>query len=154
MKQIFFAMAGILAIGLAQPVTTHAHGGEHHHGKSMEQNMMPAPGTFLVKKDIDGYQATFHIMSAPKDMSQGGSHQVMFKAEENGKPLTTLIVNSKVIHPGGQSESKMMMRMGDWYMAAYDLGHAGIHQIMVLFKTPDGKKHFVGIEYQKKGAGK
>ena len=41
----------------------------------------------------------------------------------------------------------MMMKMGDWYMAGYNLGHAGNHQVMVLFKTSDGKKHFGGVLY-------
>jgi len=52
-----------------------------------------------------------------------------------------------VVHPNGKAESKMMMKMGDWYMAGYDLGHAGRHQVMVLFKTADGKKHFGGTFY-------
>jgi len=68
--------------------------------------------------------------------------------------LTDLLVNSKVSHPIKESESKMMVRMGDWYMAGYDLGHPGVHQIMVLFKTSDGKKHFGGITFQAMEAGK
>jgi len=40
--------------------------------------------------------------------------------------------------------------MGDWYMAGYDLGHAGAHKVMVLFKTEDGQKHFGGITYPNK----
>lgn len=47
----------------------------------------------------------------------------------------------------GQSEVKQAMKMGGWYMAGYDLGHAGEHQVMVLFKTADGAKHKGGIYY-------
>ena len=115
----------------------------HHRG---HMNHMKK-GAFMMTKELDGYQVTFHVMKAPQGMQKGGSHHFMLKVEQDGKPETGLIVNSKVIHPGGQSESKMMMRMGDWYMASYDLGHPGKHQVMVLFKTPDGKKHFGGVYY-------
>jgi len=127
----------------------------HMNGKmtgEMKDNMK---GMLFIRKDIDGYQVSFHVMKAPSGMQKhGGSFHFMFKAEKNGKALTNILVNSKVTHPNGQSESKMMMRMGDWYMAGYDLGHPGVHQIMVLFKTQDGKKHFGGIEYQAQGEGK
>jgi len=69
----------------------------------------------------------------------------MIKIERDGKALTGLAVNSKVKHPNGTSESKMLTKMGDWYMAGYDLGHEGAHQLMILFKTPDGEKHFGGV---------
>jgi len=130
---------------------SHEMGKGRMNGKMTGQMKDHMNGMFLVRKDIDGYQVSFHVMKAPDGMQHGGSHHFMFKVEKNGKALTNILVNSKVSHPNGASESKMMMRMGDWYMAAYDLGHAGKHQIMVLFKTADGEKHFGGIEYQKPG---
>ena len=39
------------------------------------------------------------------------------------------------------------MKMGDWLMAGYGLGHKGKHQMMVLFKTKDGKKYKGGVYY-------
>ncbi len=128
----------------------HEMGKGHMHGKITGQMKDHMNDMFLVKKEIDGYQISFHIMKAPDGMQHGGSHHFMFKAERDGKVLTDLRVNSKVSHPNGTSESKMMMRMGDWYMAAYNLGHPGKHQVMVLFKTSDGKKHFDGIDYQQR----
>jgi len=80
-------------------------------------------------------------------MQHGGSHNVMIKVEKDGKALTNLTANSKVMHPNGKSESKMLMKMGDWYMAGYDLDHSGQHKLMVLFKTADGAKHFGGVLY-------
>ncbi len=132
----------------------HEMGKGHMNGKMMEKMKDRMNNMFLVRKDIDGYQVSFHVMKAPKGMQHGGTYHFMLKVEENGKALTNMLVNSKVIHPNGQSESKMMMKMGDWYMAGYNLGHKGKHQIMVLFKTSDGKKHFGGIEYQAQDAGK
>ena len=121
----------------------------HMNGKMAEQMKGHMNGMFLIKKDIDGYQVSFHVMKVPKGMQKhGGTYHVMIKVERGGKPLTDLIVNSRVIHPDGQPESKMMMRMGDWYMVGYNLEHKGKYQIMVLFKTSDEKKHFGGIEYQ------
>jgi len=139
-----------------------AHGDEHHHmdgdmhnpcsmnmagGMHMNGSMENMKGGFQAEKDIDGYNVSFHIMKASADKSQGGSHHVMVKIEQDGKMVAGLMANSKVVHPNGKSESKMLMKMGDSYMAAYDLGHAGKHQVMVLFKTDDGVKHFGGIEY-------
>ena len=125
----------------------HQHRKMNMHGDASHMRSGMKSGAFMVKKEVDGYQVTFHVMKAPQGMQKGGSHHFMLKVEQDSKPETDLIVNSKVIHPGGQSESKMMMRMGDWYMASYDLGHPGKHQVMVLFKTPDGKKHFGGVYY-------
>jgi len=151
MRKFFLTMAVILVIGLVQPVMTHAHDGEERHqSTSMERPIMPTPGMFLVKKEIDGYTVSFHIMKPREGMQQGGTHNLMVKVEKDGKALTNLLVNSKVSHPNKESESKMLMKMGDWYMAGYDLGHPGPHQIMVLFKTGDGKKHFGGISYPSK----
>ena len=133
-----------------------AHGDGHHHmdgdmhnpcSMGMSSAMGNMKGGFLTTKEVDGYAVSFHIMKAPAGMAKGGSHHVMIKVEQDGKTLTGLVGNSKVTHPNGKSESKMLMKMGDWYMASYDLGHPGKHQVMVLFKTEDGAKHFVGVEY-------
>jgi len=133
-----------------------AHGDEHHHldgdmhnpcSMGMSSAMGNMKGGFLTAKEVDGYSVSFHIMKAPKGKAHGGSYRLMIKVEQNGKVLTDLVANSKVVHPNGKSESKMLMRMGDWYMASYDLDHPGKHQVMVLFKTEGGEKHFVGVEY-------
>jgi len=113
----------------------------------MQGDMKGMNDMFLVKKEIDGYTVSFHAMKAKAGMEHGGSHNLMIKVEKDGKALTNLTVNSKVSHPNGESESKMLMKMGDWYMAGYNLNHDGKHQLMVLFKTEDGKKHFGGVPY-------
>jgi len=154
MRKIVLPMAGILAVGLAQPVITHAHGDEPPQSTNVEHHIAPTPGMFLVKKEIDGYTVSFHIMKAKEGMQHGGAYNLMVKVEKNGKALTNILINSKVSHPNKESESKMLIQMGDWFMAGYDLGHPGVHQIMVLFKTSDGKKHFGGIEYQAQGENK
>ncbi len=107
-----------------------------------------ASGAMLEEKHtIDGYTVTFHVMPAEVGKEMGGSHDFMIKIEKDGKVLRDVVANSKVIHPTNQSESKMMMAMGDWLMAGYDLGHEGRHQLMVLFKTTDGAKHQGGVFY-------
>ena len=142
---------------LAGVQSAHAHGDEHqmdgamHNPCSMHAQMGEMKkGTmrgFMRKKSIDGYDVTFHVMKAPAAMRQAGSYHLMVKMEQHGKAVTNLIANSKVIHPNGKSESKMLMKMGTWYMAAYNLDHPGTHQIMVLFKSDDGAKHFGGIKF-------
>ena len=117
----------------------HQHGHSHGHEQMAEM--------FLVKKSIDGYDVSFHVMEAQKGMEHGGSHNFMIKIEQGGKVLGDVKINSKVIHPNGKSESKPLMKMGDWFMNGYDLGHAGRHQMMILFKTADGQKHKGGVYY-------
>ncbi len=106
-----------------------------------------AGGMLEEKQIIDGYTVTFHVMPAQPGKEMGGSHDFMVKIEQGVKVVTDAQVNSKVIHPDGKSETKMMMAMGEWYMAGYDLGHTGKHQLMVLFKTADGAKHSGGVWY-------
>lgn len=118
--------------------------GDHGQPMAMDGGMQ---ATYMEEKDIDGYRVSFHIMTAKRGMEHGGSHNLMVKIEQGGKPITNALVNSKSIHPDGTSESKMMLPMGDWYVAGYDLGHEGQHQLLILFKTADGKKHFGGVYY-------
>ncbi len=151
MKKLFWmAAATVMA---AHPGLALAHGAQND--ASGENAGMPAmqadmKGGFLVKKEIDGYQVSFHVMKAGKHSSHGAAYSFMIKIEKNGKAITNAIVNSRAIHPVGESESRMMMNMGDWYMANYDLSHKGRHQLMVLFKTSDGAKHFGGVFYPEK----
>jgi len=119
------------------------HGDDDHaHGS---ENKM-----FLKEKMIDGYNVTFHIMKAKPGKEMGGSHDFMIKVEKDGRALTNIVMNTKVKHPNGSSETKKTMKMGDWMMAGYDLGHEGKHQMMILFKTADGKKHKGGVYYSGK----
>ncbi len=150
-----------------------AHGDEHHMGEHNPCSMQPMEGhhqmkamkgnpcamksmasmkkgTFLKKEVIDGYEVSFHVMKAPEGMEEGGTHHLMVKVEKNNTIIVLKAINSKVTHPNDNSESKMMMKMGDWYMAGYNLDHSGNHKIMILFKTEDGLKHFGGITYPNK----
>lgn len=120
------------------------HASDGHQAKGMSHKK---DGMFLMKKDIDGYKVSFHVMKAKPGKEMGGSHDFMIKVEKEGMTLSSIAMNTKVIHPNGTSESKGVMKMGDWFMAGYDLGHKGKHQMMVLFKTKDGKKHKGGVYY-------
>lgn len=119
--------------------------------ETMNSSAMPQAMTgnqmFLEKKDIDGYTVSFHVMAAEEGMSHGGSHNLMIKVDKDGTTVKGVQVNSKVVYPDGTEESKPLMAMGDWQMAGYDLKASGKHQLMVLFKTADGKKHFGGLHY-------
>jgi len=104
-------------------------------------------GMFLTKKEIDGYTVSFHVMKARAGQHMGGNHDLMVKVEKDGQVKTDLLVNSKVVSPDKSVASKMMMKMGDWYMAGFDMDQSGRYQLMVLFKTPGGNKHFAGVYY-------
>ena len=157
MKKMIMVITGIMVMAVSQTALAsdsgHHMNGENHatdmkgHGHMKSDTGTMKKGAFLVKKEIDGYTVSFHVMKAKEGMQHGGTHNIMAKVEKDDKALTDLMVNSKVTHPNGTSESKMLMKMGDWYMSGYDLGHEGTHQLMALFKTSDGKNHFVGTYY-------
>ena len=138
-------MVGVGAVALALAGIAHADGaGDHSHGDDMSHH---GDDMFLVKKQIDGYDVSFHVMAAQSGMEHGGSHNFMVKFEQGGVVLGDVKVNSKVVAPGGESNTKPLMKMGDWYMNGYDLGQSGQYQLMILFKTADGEKHKGGVYY-------
>ncbi len=139
------ALLTFSSVALASPGHGHDEGGDGHHEKGDDHH--DKDGMFLKKKEIDGYTVSFHIMKAKKGMEHGGTHNFMLKVEKGGRVLNDIAVNSKVVHPDGSAQTRKLTRMGDWYMAGYDLGHDGEHQVMVLFKTADGKKHRGGVYY-------
>ena len=143
-KTIF--IGSILLLAVPHPALAAGHDGMMMQ-EGEKQEMGSKPGAFLEQKDIDGYMVSFHVMTAKPGKEMGGTHDFMVKVEQDGKSVDVLAANSKVKYPDGKEESKMMMKMGDWYMAGYDLGHEGDNQLMVLFKTADGKKHFGGVHY-------
>jgi hypothetical protein len=138
------ALSGLIAV---TPLTFAAGGHGHDNSAKHDSHNSGMSGMFLKKKEIDGYTVSFHVMKAKPGKEMGGSHDFMIKIEKDGKALKNLVMNTKVKHPDGSSESKKTMKMGDWLMAGYDLGHEGKHQMMILFKTPDGKKHKGGVYY-------
>lgn len=156
MKKSLLAItfAGTVALaGVSHASGDHGHGhddassGMSQHGnKSMEMSNK-SDAMFLEKRSVDGYDVSIHVMKAKPGKEMGGSHDFMVKVEQAGKVLTDVAINTKVVHPNGKSESKKTMKMGSWYMAGYDLGHKGKHQLMILFKTADGKKHKTGVYY-------
>ncbi|MDT8376762.1 MAG: hypothetical protein RQ867_08550 [Mariprofundaceae bacterium] len=160
MKKAFILITGMIAMAATQPAIANGnnhnmkdmqHGSMHDGQKQVQGNANQMKGMFLVKKEIDGFIVSFHAMKAKEGMQHGGTHNFMVKVEKDGKALSGLMANSKVVHPDGAAESKMLMGMGDWYMAGYDLGHEGRHQLMVLFKAADGAKHFGGVWYPDEG---
>ncbi|MBQ0784621.1 MAG: hypothetical protein KBT66_10345 [Amphritea sp.] len=143
--------AFVISGGVLADESSHGHDAESMPAKSMSHDSMESntgqSQMFLEKKDIDGYTVSFHVMAAEEGMNHGGSHNLMIKVDQQGAAVKGVQMNSKVIYPDGTEESKPLMMMGDWQMAGYDLKDSGKHQLMVLFKTADGKKHFGGLYY-------
>ena len=149
--------AGLLICGIASAADNqHEHMGDDGHAMSndedhdMHADKPHMPSMFLQKREIDGYTVSFHVMPKGESMDMGSSHNLMVKIEKDGQMVEGIEINSKVVHPNDKSETKQLMVMGGWFMAGYDLDHEGRHQLMVLFKTADGKKHRAGVYYPKK----
>ncbi len=147
MRKIVCSVTCILCIGFAPGTVVQAQE-EPHHQVDGAQKTRALEGVAMIREHVDGYTVSFRVMPATADMRHGGTHNLMIRVEKDGRALHDLLVNSRVSHPIKETENKMMARMGDWYMAGFDLGHPGTHQIMVLFKTPDGKVHLGSIEYR------
>jgi len=141
----------VLSTGVSAGEGSHGHDHESKSEQSMSHDSMGGSMAkskmFLEKKDIDGYMVSFHVMAVNEGMEHGGSHNLMIKVEKEGAAVQNLKINSKVVYPDGTDESKPLMAMGEWQMTGYDLKESGQHQLMVLFKTADGKKHFGGLYY-------
>ncbi|RRJ82649.1 hypothetical protein [Aestuariirhabdus litorea] len=144
LTQLFLATS-LTTLALTSPIYANAAQDNGHaamgHGSS-------ASKMFLEKRDIDGYSVSFHVMAANQGMQYGGSHNLMIKVESQGKSLGNIRANSKVVFPDGKDQSKPLQKVGDWYVTGYDLKPGSKHQLMVLFMTADGKKHFGGVNYQ------
>ena len=154
--RIILALLFTLTTPIVMASGDHAHDDGHSHGQSNVHDdghdthkMTSDKGSmFLKQKTIDDYDVSFHVMNAKDGMKMGNeTYHLMIKVEEDGKELNNIKINSKVIHPSGKAQSKMLMKMGGWYMAGYDLGHQGKHELMILFKTADGKKHTGGVYF-------
>jgi len=105
---------------------------------------------FVASKGVDdGYVFIFHIMPAPEGKGYSRIHyHLMVSIEKDGKPVTDLQLYSAAKHPDGSVQKKApMMRMGDWYMALYNLSHEkGQHWLTVSFER-DGKTYASGVYY-------
>jgi len=121
-------------------------GHEHMMHETSEADTKDEP--YMVTKEVDGYTVTFHVMLAG-GMYHGGDYNLMIKVERDGKDTELSAINSKVFFPDGTSDSKMLMKMGGWYMNGYDLQGEERHGLMVLFKTADGEKHKASAYYPK-----
>ena len=139
------------APGMDHGSMDHGAAGEMDHGAAgeMDHESMGAGDMFLERRTVNGLTVTFHVMEAPPEMNHGGTHNLMIKVERDGSPLTDLAMNSKVVFPGDGSrwDSKQPLHMGDWYMAGYDLGGSGRHQLLVVFRTAEGSRHSAGVYY-------
>ncbi len=156
----FISGVCLLALFSAAPIVgaqmNHEAAGMDHSSMSQDSGSVAAIGgaevdrSFMDKIYVDGYEVTFHVMKAAGDMQHGGTQNLMVMVQKNKRALTNLLANSKVIAPDGRGVSKPMMLMGQWYMAGYDMTANGSYQLMVLFKTEDGQKHFGGVRYDAK----
>lgn len=150
MKMKSFATLAVLLLPITALATDGDMPGMHHDMGEKMSDDMPMKGMsqemFLKKAEVDGYTVSFHVMQNA-GRSNGGTHDMMVKVEKDDKPVVIVKANSKVITSDGRAETKKMKQAGDWFVAGYDLGAPGQQQLMVLFKTEDDRKHFVGVWY-------
>jgi len=115
-----------------------------------KQSMDHANDFFVARKGLaDGYEFIFHVMPAPE--GEGFSrvnYHLMVSIEKNGVPVDNLKVYSDVKHPDGSYQEKTpMMKMGHWYMTAYNLSHEqGRHWMTVSFEV-GGRSYSSGVYY-------
>lgn len=147
--QIIFLTMSIALIASIQSFAADHTGHQDQSDHEMVMDKQQAKEMFLEKREIDGYTVQFHVMEVTPKIENGESHNFMIKVDDQGKVLEDLTVNSKIIFPEGEAESKYLKRMGDWYMSGYNLNEKGKYQLIILFKTADGKKHKGGVYYER-----
>jgi len=123
---------------------------ESESSTDANQTMDHKKDYFVASEGVrDGYVFIFHVMPAPegKGFSRTNYH-LMVSIEKDGKPQTHLRLFSTVKHPDGTIETKVpMMKMGNWYMALYNLSHdKGRHWITASFEQ-DGQTYSSGVYY-------
>jgi len=155
LKQLDNLKQVVSALLLGSVMVSNAYAEEEGHNHSemkegVEHSSHETDEMFMQKRQVDGYDVSFHIMPSTASMEHDGDHNLMIKIEKKGKVVEGTKINSKVIYPDGKAESKMLMKMGDWYMAGYNLKPKGRHEVMVLFKTADGSMHKGGVYYPTK----
>ena len=126
-----------------------AHQEQNGQMENMNMNTQQEGEIFLEKRVIDGYDVQFHIMKVSPDLKLEGSHNFLVKIENKDEILGDVTINSKIIYPSDKSESKFLTKMGDWYMKDFTLDEEGKYQLIILFKTADGKKHKGGVYYER-----
>ena len=140
----------VTALALIAAMSAVVQAGEEPKAPEVGSYTMKHVEGFITRKGIEGnYTVTFHIMRAPAGMRHSKDHyHLMVSIDRNGKALTDIDVLSEVRHPDGSAEKKLMLRMGDWFLARYNLDHElGRHWIVVTFTTVDGKTHSSGTYY-------
>ncbi|MDQ6964761.1 MAG: hypothetical protein Q9M13_07575 [Mariprofundales bacterium] len=105
---------------------------------------------YVTRKGLrGGYELIFHIMPAPEGEGYSRSYyHLMVNIRRDGRVVNGVDLYSEVRHPDGSTTPRAaMMKMGDWYMARYNLSHEqGRHWLLVSF-THRGKKYEEGIYY-------
>ena len=145
---LFFLTILIVSSQL-QGAENSAHQEQNDQMKDMNMTTQQEENIFLEKRVIDGYDVQFHIMKVSPDLKLEGSHNFLIKIENKGEILGDVTINSKIIYPSDKSESKFLTKMGDWYMKDFNLDEEGKYQLIILFKTVDGKKHKGGVYYER-----
>jgi len=150
MKKYFVWIAALSLISACSTLTDSYQPHERQNNAATTQGMDHKTDFFVAQKGVrDGYVFIFHIMPAPEGEGYSRSlYHLMVSVEKNGSPVTNLQVYSAVKHPDGSARSKApMMRMGDWYMALYNLSHEkGRHWLTVSFEWA-GKTYSSGVYY-------
>ncbi len=150
MKKYMILMAALSLLGACSTMTNNHPQTGGHSNASAAKGMDHKSTFFVAQKGVrDGYVFIFHVMPAPEgDGYSRILYHLMVSVEKDGHPLTDLKLYSSVKHPDGSIRPKApMMRMGNWYMALYNLSHEkGQHWLTVSFEQA-GKTYSSGVYY-------
>ena len=91
--------------------------------------------------EIDGYSVSYYMKRAE------GNYHLVVKVKQDGKAVELLRAVAKVITSDGQALMQKMKKSEESYISKFDLKELGQNQLMIQFKTPDKKKHFIGGWY-------
>jgi len=150
MRKYIVLVAALSLISACSTLADSRKSAESQNSEAATQRMNHKSTFFVAQKGVkDGYVFIFHVMPAPEgEVYSRTNYHLMVSVEKDGVPLTDLQVYSAVKHPDGSVRPKApMMRMGNWYMALYNLSHEqGQHWLTVSFEQA-GKTYSSGVYY-------
>ena len=157
--RIIFRMTIIFLFLMSNSQAGGNHGGESRkkpqkifspiplHSKTLDNSEQDLKGDLLNTLFVDGYEVIVKVADVEDSVPDGGSHNILVKIKLGNKIQRNTTVKANVVFPDNTSKVKSFLALGDWYLAGYNLGQKGKHQISISFEDRNSEKKSGNISY-------
>jgi len=112
-----------------------------------KENVNSIKGKLLNTLYIDDYEVSVKVVDVKESVPDGGSHNILVNIIRDDRIQRSAVVIVDILFPDNTRKSKELMNLGDWYLAGYDLGQTGKHQLKISFKNKNGSGHSADLVY-------